>query len=53
MENLAWWNWSHERLHAALGDFRALDAAAFLDRYEGRQEGGEAATGPRDVMRAR
>ena len=53
MEKLAWWNWSHERLHAALGDFRALDAAGFLDRHEGRHEGGEGTAGHRDVMRAR
>lgn len=31
---LAWWDWPHERLAAALPDFRALDAEAFLDRYE-------------------
>lgn len=33
-EKLAWWNWPHERLHAALNDFRKLPAAEFLDRYE-------------------
>lgn len=32
---LAWWDWSHERLRAALEDFRSLPAEAFLDRYEG------------------
>ena len=32
-ERLAWWNWSHEALFAALADFRTLDAAAFVDRY--------------------
>ncbi len=31
---LAWWNWSHDRLHAALDDFRTLSAQAFLERYE-------------------
>jgi phosphonate metabolism protein (transferase hexapeptide repeat family) len=31
---LAWWDWPHERLHAALADFRALSAEAFLDRHE-------------------
>ena len=31
---LAWWDWDHARLRAALEDFRALPAAAFLDRYE-------------------
>ena len=32
---LAWWDWSHDRLRAALKDFRALDAEAFLEKYEG------------------
>lgn len=32
---LAWWDWPHERLRAALTDFRALSAEDFLDRYEG------------------
>ncbi|MFC2968585.1 chloramphenicol acetyltransferase [Acidimangrovimonas pyrenivorans] len=32
---LAWWDWPHERLRAALADFRALPAEAFLDKYEG------------------
>jgi phosphonate metabolism protein (transferase hexapeptide repeat family) len=31
---LAWWDWDHARLRAALGDFRALSPEAFLDRYE-------------------
>ena len=31
---LAWWDWSHERLRAALPDFRALPIEAFLDKYE-------------------
>lgn len=30
---LAWWDWDHDRLTAALPDFRALDAAAFCDKY--------------------
>ena len=34
MRALAWWDWTHERLHAALPDFRALGAEAFLERYE-------------------
>ncbi len=33
---LAWWDWDHDALFAALEDFRHLDAEAFLDRYEGR-----------------
>lgn len=35
MQALAWWDWSHGRLRAALGDFRALSAEAFLERYGG------------------
>ena len=33
-EKLAWWDWPHDRLRAALDDFRKLPAAEFLDRYE-------------------
>jgi hypothetical protein len=32
---LAWWDWDHDRLRAALPDFRALPAEDFLDRYGG------------------
>lgn len=32
---LAWWDWDHARLRAALQDFRTLKAEAFLDRYQG------------------
>jgi phosphonate metabolism protein (transferase hexapeptide repeat family) len=32
---LAWWDWSHERLRAALADFRTLPAKDFLALYEG------------------
>lgn len=31
---LAWWDWDHERLRAALPDFRNLSVEAFLERYE-------------------
>lgn len=31
---LAWWDWPHQRLHSALGDFRALAVEDFLDKYE-------------------
>ena len=31
---LAWWDWDHARLRAALGAFRKLGPEAFLDRYE-------------------
>ena len=33
-ERLAWWDWDHARIRAALEDFRALGAEEFLDRYE-------------------
>jgi phosphonate metabolism protein (transferase hexapeptide repeat family) len=32
---LAWWDWPHDRLRAALDDFRRLPAEAFLDAYGG------------------
>jgi phosphonate metabolism protein (transferase hexapeptide repeat family) len=35
MQALAWWDWSHDRLRAALPDFRALPAEAFLEKYGG------------------
>ncbi|GAB5431565.1 MAG: DapH/DapD/GlmU-related protein [Epibacterium sp.] len=31
---LAWWDWDHATLRAALADFRALPAEAFLEKYE-------------------
>jgi phosphonate metabolism protein (transferase hexapeptide repeat family) len=31
---LAWWDWEHSRLRAALQDFRSLPAEAFLERYQ-------------------
>ncbi|MFG1373550.1 chloramphenicol acetyltransferase [Xanthobacter oligotrophicus] len=35
LQALGWWDWSHERLRAALPDFRALPIEAFLEKYEG------------------
>lgn len=32
---LAWWDWDHSRLRAALQDFRTLRAEAFLERHGG------------------
>ena len=32
---LAWWDWDHLRLRAALMDFRSLKAEAFLEKYNG------------------
>ena len=34
MQALAWWDWPHEKLRAALPDFRRLSAEAFLAEYE-------------------
>ncbi|MFY8115011.1 MAG: chloramphenicol acetyltransferase [Rhabdaerophilum sp.] len=34
LQRLAWWDWDHAALRAALDDFRALPVEAFLDRYE-------------------
>lgn len=31
---LAWWDWPHDALRAALADFRSLPAEAFLEKYE-------------------
>ena len=33
LQRLAWWDWDHARLRAALPDFRALGAAAFVAKY--------------------
>ena len=30
---LAWWDWSHDRIRAALEDFRHLSVHAFLEKY--------------------
>jgi phosphonate metabolism protein (transferase hexapeptide repeat family) len=34
LKRLAWWDWSHAALRAALADFRALPVADFLAKYE-------------------
>ncbi|MGD8649030.1 MAG: hypothetical protein PVH85_02430 [Desulfobacterales bacterium] len=31
---IGWWNWEHDRLHATLSDFRRLDAAEFVRKYD-------------------
>lgn len=33
MEKLAWWDWPHDQLFAALADFRALPAEDFVAKY--------------------
>ncbi|WP_407051470.1 chloramphenicol acetyltransferase [Methyloraptor flagellatus] len=35
IQALGWWDWSHDRLRAALPDIRALDIEAFLEKYGG------------------
>ena len=35
MMALAWWDWEHDALLAALEDFRTLSAEAFLERHGG------------------
>jgi len=32
---LGWWDWDHDRLRAALEDFRTLPAEAFLEKHGG------------------
>jgi phosphonate metabolism protein (transferase hexapeptide repeat family) len=34
LQRLAWWDWSHERLRAALPDFQKLEIEDFLERHE-------------------
>jgi phosphonate metabolism protein (transferase hexapeptide repeat family) len=34
LQQLAWWDWDHARLQAALPDFRALSVERFLEKYE-------------------
>ncbi len=34
LQALAWWDWDHASLRAALDDFRALPIEAFLEKYE-------------------
>ena len=33
LQELAWWDWSHDRLRDCLSDFRSLSAEAFLEKY--------------------
>jgi acetyltransferase-like isoleucine patch superfamily enzyme len=33
LQRIAWWDWSHEALKAALPDFRQLDVHAFIEKY--------------------
>ncbi len=33
LQELAWWDWSHEQLRVALPDFRSLGVEAFIEKY--------------------
>ncbi len=33
LQELAWWDWPHEKLRGALDDFRALGAETFVEKY--------------------
>jgi hypothetical protein len=33
LQELAWWDWDHEKLRLVLPDFRALGAEAFVEKY--------------------
>ena len=35
LDALCWWDWEHEKLHAALKDFRSLPVEAFLELHGG------------------
>jgi phosphonate metabolism protein (transferase hexapeptide repeat family) len=39
---LAWWDWDHDALRAALPDFRRLEIADFLHKYEAALDDGAA-----------
>jgi phosphonate metabolism protein (transferase hexapeptide repeat family) len=34
LQRLAWWDWSPERIDAALADFRTLNAEAFVEKHD-------------------
>jgi phosphonate metabolism protein (transferase hexapeptide repeat family) len=34
LQDLAWWDWDHDKLRVALPDFRSLSTEAFLEKYE-------------------
>lgn len=40
LDGLAWWDWDHQRLRAALEDFRTLDIDDFLAKHEKEAAGG-------------
>jgi phosphonate metabolism protein (transferase hexapeptide repeat family) len=34
LQQLGWWNWSHEQLRTALPDFRSLSIEGFIEKYQ-------------------
>ena len=34
LKQIAWWDWTRDQIIAAIPDFRALDAAAFAEKYK-------------------
>jgi len=36
LQALAWWDWPHHRLQAALEDFRQLEIRSFLEKHEAK-----------------
>ncbi len=34
LQRIAWWDWTHDALRQGLADFRAMDAAAFCEKYD-------------------
>lgn len=37
IRDLAWWNWSHDKLRRALPDFRRMEPSAFVEKYAAEQ----------------
>jgi hypothetical protein len=46
LARLAWWDWDHETLRAALPDFRKLEIEEFLEKHEAASSAGRP-TNPR------
>ncbi len=39
LDRIAWWDWSHEALRAAMADFRGLSAEGFVEKYASSPSG--------------
>ena len=50
LARLAWWDWDHETLRAALPDFRKLEIEEFLEKYEAASSAGRS-TNPQTKCR--